>query len=463
MSDLPNEIIAWVEEVTAGKVIATAAAPSGGRLGFTVDVETSEGTRDLFVQMGRGDISGSSFMSFDQQAEVYRALEGTGIPIPHVWGVDTSRNAFLVDRIPGTTWFHAPRDPAQQVSVAQDFIRHLATWHSVPARKLDLPSFGPVKTVREHQLDQLRGIRENTDTEDERRPIDALARLSVDWLEANVPDYDGDPVLVQGDTGPGNIMYDGDRVSGIIDWELAHLGDPMDDIAWLSWRAIQHGFPDFPARMREYEKLTGTAIDQARVIYYRVNACARLGPRFGLAGMGEQTQRSSAAGATETDRVADGSQFIMNVLHRRMRLEALGAALGIDLPPREIADEAELRDHAQIYDTVLNQLQTMVPRIEDRTASNLAKGVARQIKYLKEIDRNGDLFDRRELDDIGRLLGRTPGSLAEGRPLLAAAARDQKVSGEAYFLYHWRRLVRDDHLMRLASGALYQRTWPALF
>ena len=99
-----------------------------------------------------------------------------------------------------------------------------------------------------------------------------------------------------------------------------------------------------------------------------------------------------------------------------------------------------------------------------KTASraNLAKGAARQVKYLKEIDRNGTLFEADELDDLGRLLGRVPDSIEEGRVDLAAAANDGKVEFDDYLLYHWNRLVRDDLLMKPSSGAMYDRSWPAL-
>ena len=61
--------------------------------------------------------------------------------------------------------------------------------------------------------------------------------FTLRWLRGNVPDVDGPVVLVQGDTGPGNFMFADGRVVAVVDWELAHLGDPMDDIAWLSLRS----------------------------------------------------------------------------------------------------------------------------------------------------------------------------------------------------------------------------------
>jgi aminoglycoside phosphotransferase (APT) family kinase protein len=467
MTELAPEILDWIAAAAGGDVLSAVAVPAGGRLGYMVDVKTPAGeTLELFLQRGRGDIGGSSFMPFDREAEVYWALEPVGIPIPHVWGVDVARNVFLVDRARGITWFHPPADPNEQVQVAQDFMRHLAAWHRTTARGLQLPSFGPVRTVREHQLDQLAGIRTVFEEQDAAQPIDALARLSLEFLESKVPDFDGEPVLVQGDTGPGNFMYENGRITAIIDWELAHLGDPMDDIAWLSWRATQHSFPDFPARLREYEELSGITVDDDRVRYYRVNACARLGPRFGLADMGESARRrrvsQEAGSAPEADRTADGSGLIMSMLHRRMVLTALAEAIQLDLPGREVVEETVPKDHNAYYDTILGQLQTMVPRIEDRTAATLAKGVARQVKYLKEIDRNGAFFEQQELADITRLLGREHAAVEEGRPLLAEAAREGRVAVEDYLRYHWNRMVRDDYLMRTASGAMYDRGWPAL-
>jgi aminoglycoside phosphotransferase (APT) family kinase protein len=464
VSDLDSKTLDWIGGVTGGEAPQARLVSSGGRQGYRVDVVKDGQTLTLFLQRGRPPGVGL-FSPLSREAEVLRALEAIGIKVPHVWGVSEQSNVVLLGLLDGVTWFQEPPDADQRTRIAQDFIRQIAKWHATPAAQLNLPSFQPIRTAREHQLEQLRGIRAAFEEADAASPIDLLARATLDFLEAKAPNYDGAPVLCQGDTGPGNFMYKGDEVAGIVDWELAHIGDPMDDIAWLSWRATQHGFPDFPARMREYEALSGIAVVPERVRYYRVNACARLGPWFGLADMGQAAEMRRLAGGehpTDNDRTNDGSQMIMSMLHRRMRLEALGDALGISLPPRYVTEESEPHEHAGIYANVLRQLQIMTPLIADKTASALAKGVARQVKYLKEIDRNFTRFEQQELADMSGLLGRTVQSLDEGRPALAAAARDGKVSFEAYFLYHWNRMVRDDHMMREASGRIYERAWPAL-
>jgi aminoglycoside phosphotransferase (APT) family kinase protein len=211
MADLDAEIVAWIESVTGGVIDAVAPMGGGGRPGYGVDVTVDGEQRQLFLQQGRGENVGS-FLPITREAEVVKSLEPLGIPVPHLWGVDPVRSVALVDRAAGVTWFHPPADPTEAESVAKDFVTHLSTWHKAGARVLDLPSFQPVKTVREHQLDQLAGIRKTFEDEDARHPIDALARLELELLERKLPDYDGEPVLVQGDTGPGNLMYADGRV-----------------------------------------------------------------------------------------------------------------------------------------------------------------------------------------------------------------------------------------------------------
>ena len=248
---LAPPVVSWIESVTGLPVTGARQIPAGGRLGWFVDVGRGGTSHELFLQSGRGLGDGpSSFQGFEIEAEVYRALRPHGIPVPTVWGVDKDLDLLLVDRIPGTVWFHPPADPDEQLQVAQDFVRHLATWHRLGAAALDLPSFGPVKTWREHQLDQLARSEAMMSAAGGAERLDPLVTRSMDWLRANVPDLDGPVVLVQGDTGPGNFLYRDGRVTGIIDWELAHLGDPMDDIAWLSWRTAQHSFTHFPDRVR---------------------------------------------------------------------------------------------------------------------------------------------------------------------------------------------------------------------
>ncbi|WP_201281499.1 phosphotransferase, partial [Staphylococcus aureus] len=68
------------------------------------------------------------------------------------------------------------------------------------------------------------------------RPVFGLA---LKWLEANLPPPPERLSLVHGDFRLGNLMIGPEGVVGVLDWELAHLGDPLEDLGWIctpSWR-----------------------------------------------------------------------------------------------------------------------------------------------------------------------------------------------------------------------------------
>jgi hypothetical protein len=314
-----------------------------------------------------------------------------------------------------------------------------------------------VRTARQHALERIEGIRMRGTAPD--GSMDPLLRLSTDWLERNVPDYEGPVVLVQGDTGPGNFMYADGRVTAVVDWELSHWGDPMDDIAWLSLRTVQDTFTHLPDRVAEYSSLSGHAVDEQRVWYYRLFAESTMSTLYPNEG-----PDSRRPGEEEDDNVSRdiGNGIIYRQLHRRLWLESLAAVMGLELDPPSLPEPSELPEWHHHYAAVLGSLRTIVPRIADPLASQWTKGVARVVKYLQDLDASGRQFAELETDEIASLLGHRPDSLRQGREDLADAARAGKVGDDAYVRYMWHKVLRDDHLMRHASGALHDRTWPAV-
>lgn len=64
--------------------------------------------------------------------------------------------------------------------------------------------------------------------------------LAFRWLEGNRPPM-GEPAVVHGDFRMGNFLVGPDGVTAVLDWELAHLGDPAEDLGWLCARAWRFG------------------------------------------------------------------------------------------------------------------------------------------------------------------------------------------------------------------------------
>jgi aminoglycoside phosphotransferase (APT) family kinase protein len=458
---LPGDLVSWVEEVGGGRLTLADRKPGGARKeAWHIDLERPDGTvSECFLRYDRSDPERTRDpWTLHREATVYLALQDCAVPVPRVLGVHPVHQAMLSERVEGENWFSRISDESERESTARDFMTKLAALHALDVTALDLPAFPSMTTVPEAvraELDEWERV-----LAERGGSIDPALAYSLRWLRQNVPDYAGPLVLVQGDTGPGNFMYLGGRVTAVVDWELAHLGDPMDDIAWLSLRATQEPFTDFPTRLHEYEALSGNAIDEARVHYYQVMAETKLQ----VMGHRAETSSDEPGGGGRGGGGGDvGNGFIYQMLHRRLWFEALAAATGLELTPAEAPQARERRDHDWMYDAVLSQLRdVIVPRVTDPLAAARSKGIARLIKYLDRVDTYGAAYEVLELDDYEALLGHRPESVAVGRTAAAEGVAAGTVSDAAYLRTQWRRIARETELARPSMGALADRHWPEL-
>ena len=456
---LPHDLITWIEQIGGGRLARAERKQGGARKeAWFIDVEQLDGgLAQLFLRYDRSDPRVTKDpWTLHREATVYRALQGTAVPVPTVLGVHPTHQAMLSERLIGENWFSLIQDAVEKEETARDFMKKLAALHELDPATLSLTEFPAPTTVHDaviHELDewdQLLAARGGD-------PDPALA-FTLSWLRRNIPAYEGPVVLVQGDTGPGNFMYRSGRVVAVVDWELAHLGDPMDDIAWLSLRATQEPFTDFPKRLREYEELSGNPIDEPRVRYYQVMAEAKLQV------MGHRPPNPSGQHEQEKGEGSDvGNGFIYGVLHRRLWLEAMAGAAAIDLTPAEMPPAHIRREHEWMYDALLQQLRdVVVPRISDPLAKARSKGFARIIKYLAQVDAYGGFYESCELEDLETLLGYRPTTVAIGRIEVSTGVKTGSVTDTEYLSYLWRRIARETELARPAMGVLADRHWPPL-
>lgn len=108
-----------------------------------------------------------------------------------------------------------------------------------------------------------------------------MVTLTERWLRENAPVCDA-PTLVHGDLRMGNFMFEepGGEFTAVLDWELAHIGDFHEDIAWTmqklfgAWGEdgtfLVSGLLPREAFISQYEAASGNRIDPARLRYYEV-------------------------------------------------------------------------------------------------------------------------------------------------------------------------------------------------
>jgi len=186
---------------------------------------------------------------------------------------------FVMRRIGGTAIARKLlRDPpyaAARGRIAGQLGAILARLHDVPVEEL------PPLAHRE-AADQVAGMRHAIDTLGRPLPVFELA---LSWLDRRKPAPADRPRLVHGDYRTGNYLADETGVTAILDWEGAHLGDPIEDLGWLCVKSWRFGAVDKPAGgfgSREtlwaaYEGAGGGKVDPARAHWWEVFGTVRWG------------------------------------------------------------------------------------------------------------------------------------------------------------------------------------------
>lgn len=267
-------VIAWIGDV-AGGTVTRAERFVHTRPMWTVDVRRPDGSIvALFVRGDRGPASAlSAVYDLAREAVVVDALTRAGVPTPRFIAYEPDAKVLLLERARGRSDFVAITDAGRRRRIATHFIEVIAGLHALDADALGLDELGIPRTADDMALAELR-IGEQLFDGAGYAP-EPIVTLSRKWLYANVPNAEVDPCFLQGDTGPGNFMFERDRVTHLVDWEISHFGDPMEDLAAICVRDMVTPFAHLPTLFAHYGEVSGTHVDLDRVRYHRVSKCVR--------------------------------------------------------------------------------------------------------------------------------------------------------------------------------------------
>jgi aminoglycoside phosphotransferase (APT) family kinase protein len=263
----------------AGVTISGLRQLSGGasRETWSFDVVRPDGARDRLIL--RRDPPGSPKAGMSVEASLLRAARQAGVPVPHVVTADDDPGVLgspfiVMEHVDGET---IPRRilrdeafAAARPLLAAQCGRILAAVHAIPAA-------------------QVPGLAEGDPVEEWRTNLDALGEphpafeLGLRWLDEHRPRPRAASV-VHGDFRNGNLIVGPDGVRSVLDWELAHLGDPLEDLGWLCVRAWRFGvdrpvggFGEYDELIGAYEGAAGTEVDRDALRWWEIMGTLKWG------------------------------------------------------------------------------------------------------------------------------------------------------------------------------------------
>ncbi|MBU6267440.1 MAG: phosphotransferase family protein [Sphingomonadales bacterium] len=232
----------------------------------------------------RAPVSGLVRAERDIEWVVYSALAGRGVPVPRAhWYEDDprwlDRPFFIMDCASGKPGQFTSTEPYDglDATVAGHFWRHLGTLAALDHRALGLEGMRNGTVSGEfwaRELDHWEAILDAGEA-----VIEPVVRGAMRWLRRNRPPEPVKPAIVHGDYRSGNFLFVPDgSISAVLDWEMAHVGDPLEDIAWAlngMWTMERH-LPQAES-LAIWEAASGMAIDAQALDWWRlfvtVKAC----------------------------------------------------------------------------------------------------------------------------------------------------------------------------------------------
>lgn len=265
---------------------------AGGTAHETWGFEVRDGTGSRLHELILRRDFDRGMLDTDLEAEfrLLRALWSAGVPVPRPWWCITEQSPLtqpfmIVDRVEGT-------DLRKHLAANPDVDRHRMGHKLVElqcavhrldrsvdlGRAVDLggPAVGSVGPDGElanwTELINTSGVEPGP-----------LVNAATDWLERHVPDT-APAQLVHGDFKTNNLLFGADGEITILDWELAHLGDPVEDVAWtMLWTTrtdLVGGLLSAREYRAAYEECSGTELDSGALLFWRIFALVKLAAIF---------------------------------------------------------------------------------------------------------------------------------------------------------------------------------------
>lgn len=423
MESRTEKVVRWIEENVGGRVVHIDPQARWRPVWFA-EVERGDEQLELCVRGDRLDCMHG--FPLENEMKFQALLHDAKIPVAKVWGWCDDPRAYVMDRVHGVEHFQQASDEERD-GVMRHYMEILAKIHALPIDRFVEAGLLRATTPAESgwigmqtYWDAYRAAK--------KRP-DPLLEFCFAWLRRNPIGGEIRETPIVWDSG--QLMHRNGRVEAVIDLELAHVGDPMMDLAGFRMRTSVLNYGDFEALYDHYAAHGGQTVDRRAIQYHHF--CFTLSNQLAF-----------------HDALAEppaGSDYMTNMQWcaetNIYAMEALAEILGLELTPPEMP-EARISTGAVAHDHLIQWLRHF--EAPDEYTRHQFRIFFRLARHLKRTDEIGDAVDEANLDDLEPILGFRPATWQEGDAALERFVQEDDGSADEALvhLFHartWRYLM----------------------
>lgn len=425
-----SQISRWIEDDMQGRVLEYERQ-ARWRPAYYLLLERKGGERlPLYFRGARPEIPASR-AALEHEMRVLQCLEEAGIPVPHVYGFCEDPVGILMDRSPGQADLSTAPDPAERESILMEYMEILARMH-----RLDTAPFENIGMTRPTTNEEL-GLCDLARWEGgyragKKRPEPALEFLLA-WLKRNIPEGRSQTSFLAADAG--QFLFEKGRITALLDFELACLGDPAADLAGMRGRDLSEPLGDLPSAFARYFELVGEEIPTDVIDFHTV--------RFNL-----NTPLAVSGLVADPPPGTDVIQYLgWYWVWQRACFDVIAHGMSLEIPAIETPSGMASR-FGMAHDALTRSLEQSSRAAEDGFATYEWDAAYRAATYLGRAERFAAELEAQDRDEAHTLLGRSfdsPQALDEALEswvLESGASRD-----EEFVTFFQRRAQRHEWLL----------------
>ncbi len=439
-----SEVIAWAQSALGAKVVECTrqSRENGGRPAWFITCQNERGPTRYYIRGNRGpSFEYNAMYSLDREARLLKVLTKHGIPVPRVVAESANPYAIILEFVDGLDDFTLIKDQKERDEYGRQFGEIMARWHAISVQEFEAIGFRFPKTGEEYLVQDLE-VWEKGCFPHLKEPV-PLVTFCCQWMRRNPPQPPQRPVLAQGDTGPGQFIFKDGQINAVVDWELAFIGDPMNDLARMRTRDMWYPTGNLPKWLTYYSEFSGTPLDLDRIRYYSVIAMMTT-----ALALGPVVQ-------TLDPRDVHAEWIAEEIWSKRATIECLAEVINVKLETPEIP-RPEPSYISRLFDVLEDNLrEEQLPRLTDafmRYRLNLDLRMLTRIRHLTEFGRE---IEAQDLDDMKQILGGRPQNRHDGMLAMEQFVRRASPEMDAELTrYFYRHAMREEAVMRGAMGRI---------